>query len=309
MSYPYLIQGDNIVIVIDNETHTISRSHVAYSKVREAIKAQDWVTVAEQINPVKAVIEFGMGKVAVKGDTLYWDDEVLDNSLSKRLIQMLQDGFTVEPLVLFMENIMENPSARAVNELYGFLERNNLPITPDGHFLAFKMVRQDYTDCHRGTMDNSVGQVLSMPRNKVDDEKTKTCSYGLHFCSKEYIGKVFGKDKPVMILKINPRDVVSIPTDYNFSKGRACGYEIVGELGVSAADAFDKAVMTDARTPLTKLDEPEYDDDTKGQIHEYLSDIEYFETKLNRQYTERTEKQLDLLKVALAEFLVSKAKT
>jgi hypothetical protein len=49
-----------------------------------------------------------------------------------------------------------------------------------------------------------------------------------------------------MILKINPRDVVSIPNDYGYSKGRACRYEIVGELGVSADDAFTQAVQAGA---------------------------------------------------------------
>ena len=31
-----------------------------------------------------------------------------------------------------------------------------------------------------------------------------------------------------MILKINPADVVSVPTDYNNSKGRCCKYTVVG---------------------------------------------------------------------------------
>jgi hypothetical protein len=32
-----------------------------------------------------------------------------------------------------------------------------------------------------------------------------------------------------MILKINPRDVVAIPADYNNTKGRCCRYEVIGE--------------------------------------------------------------------------------
>jgi hypothetical protein len=32
-----------------------------------------------------------------------------------------------------------------------------------------------------------------------------------------------------MILKINPKDVVSIPADYNNTKGRCCRYEVVAE--------------------------------------------------------------------------------
>ena len=140
-----------------------------------------------------------------------------------------------------MENLMSNPSHRSVQELYGFLEKGELPITPDGHFLAYKKVRGDYTDCHTGKMDNSVGKVLEMERNAVDDDKDRTCSSGLHFCSKSYLAN-FGGERTV-IVKINPRDVVSIPSDYNNAKGRTCRYEVIGELNVEPGKAFTKLLL------------------------------------------------------------------
>jgi hypothetical protein len=33
-----------------------------------------------------------------------------------------------------------------------------------------------------------------------------------------------------MVVKIHPKDVVSIPSDYNNSKGRACKYTVISEL-------------------------------------------------------------------------------
>jgi hypothetical protein len=163
-----------------------------------------------------------------------------------RMITMLQEGFPVEPMVAFMENLMQNPSKRAVTELYGFLEKNQLPITPDGHFLAYKKVKGDFTDCHTGKMDNSVGCDVEMERNKVDDDKNATCSTGLHFCGMSYLSH-FGGERTV-IVKINPRDVVSIPTDYNEAKGRACRYEVIGELGVNPEEAFTAPVQENANT-------------------------------------------------------------
>jgi hypothetical protein len=53
-------------------------------------------------------------------------------------------------------------------------------------------------------------------------------------------------DSRTVIVKIHPRDVVSIPNDYSKSKGRACRYEVIGELGVDPADAFTAPVQTDA---------------------------------------------------------------
>ena len=254
MSYPYLVQGTNVVVVIDNKPHTISKTHITYQKVVDAIKAGDWEAVKNTIDPQKVVVNYGQGNVSVQGDKLFWKGEEMHGTIVTRMIQMLQEGFSIEPLVLFMENLMANPSYRAVNELYGFLEKNNLPITPDGYFLAYKKVRQNYMDVHSGTFDNSVGKVCEMERNLVNDNKEETCSTGLHFCSEGYLNHFSGER--VMILKINPRDVVSIPVDYDNAKGRACRYEVVGEVGSNPDDKkeFTKPVQTNANSNVK--DEP-----------------------------------------------------
>ena len=240
MSFPYLIQGNNITIVIKNKPHTVSKSHPTYEKVKQAIKDGAWDVVENIIDPKKQVLNYGSGHLSIQGDKLFWKGQEFHNAMSKRMFAMMQEDFPIEPLVLFMENLMENPSYRAVNELFGFLEKNSLPITPDGHFLAYKKVNEDYKDIHSGTFDNSVGAVCEMERNAVDDDKDRTCSAGLHFCSQEYLphfGRTHGDH--VMILKINPRDVVSIPVDYNNSKGRTCRYEVIGEVGVNPEDEVE----------------------------------------------------------------------
>lgn len=248
MSYPYLIQGSNIVVVIGNKSHTISKTHITYQKVLDAIKAGDWDSLPDIIEPKKVVLNYGAGNVEIQGETLFWKGKELNTGLSVRMIEMLQEGFPIEPMVNFMENLYQNPSKRAVTELYGFLEKGNLPITPDGHFLAYKKVRADYTDVHSGKFDNSVGQVVEMERHDVDDNKDNTCSTGLHFCSMSYLS-CFGGERTV-IVKINPRDVVSIPSDYNDAKGRACRYEVIGEMEVEADKAFTRPVQAQANRPM-----------------------------------------------------------
>jgi hypothetical protein len=257
MSYPYLIQGDNVVVVIDNKPHTINKTHITYSKVVDAIKAGDWDAVKDAIEPKKVVLNYGRGNVSIQGETLFWKGKELHTSLAVKMIEMLREGFPIEPMVHFMENLYANPSHRAVTELYSFLEKGQLPITPDGHFLAYKKVRADYKDCHSGTMDNSIGQVVEMERHEVDDNKDRTCSSGLHFCSKDYLNH-FGGER-VVIVKINPRDVVSIPSDYNDTKGRACRYEVVGEVDADKVDtAFTRVVQSNS----TNYDVPVKEGDT-----------------------------------------------
>lgn len=256
MAFPYLIQGNNVVVVIGNKSHTISKTHITYQKVIDAIKAQDWDLVKDVIEPKKVVLNYGQGHVEIQGDTFFWKGVEMHNALTNRMIQMLGEGFPIEPMVLFMENLMSNPSRRAVTELYGFLEKNTLPITPDGHFLAYKKIRDDYKDIHSGTMDNSVGQIVEMERNEVDDDKDRTCSTGLHFCSKEYLPCFgSGEGNRVVILKINPRDVVSIPSDYNNAKGRACRYEVIDEMETDADRAFTASVQVTSNSYNTTAED------------------------------------------------------
>jgi hypothetical protein len=242
--FAYIIQGTNIIIALDGSSHTITTSHISYDKIKEAIKVNDVDAIRELINPKQVVINYASGNVEIKGSEFLWKGKPMHNALSNKMIEMLKEGFPIDPLVAFMHNLDKNPSKRAVDELYGFLEKGALPITPDGHFLAYKKVREDYMDCHSGTISNHVGATPSMERNEVDDDKDRTCSYGLHFCSQEYL-KSFGGAR-TMILKINPADVVSIPSDYNDSKGRCCRYEVVGELDAPAEKAFTRSVQTNA---------------------------------------------------------------
>ena len=245
---PYLIQGKNIILVVDNKSHTISRdTHIAYGKIVDALKAQDWDALRDLVEPKKAIVNFGSGHVSINDNKILWKGQPFHNSLATRMIEMFQEGFPIDPMVRFMENLMDNPSKRSVDQVYGFLEKNKLPITEDGHFLAFKRVRNDFKDIHSGTIDNSVGQVVEMDRNLVDDNPDSHCSTGLHFCSESYLGHFGSSSQPVMILKINPADVVSIPTDYNGAKGRCMRYEVVAQVGVNddPAEAFTAVVNGD----------------------------------------------------------------
>jgi hypothetical protein len=247
---PYLLQGRNIILVVDGKSHTVSKdTHIAYGKIVDALKAQDWDALRDLVEPKKAIVNFGYGYVSIEDNKVLWKGKPFHNALATRMIEMYQDGFPIDPMVRFMENLMDNPSKRSVDQVYGFLEKNKLPITEDGYFLAYKRVGSNYKDKHTGTIDNSVGAFVEMDRNGVDDNPDSHCSSGLHFCSESYLGHFGSGSEPVMILKINPADVVSIPTDYNGAKGRCCAYEVVAEVEGDPAVAFTKAVNGDYSKP------------------------------------------------------------
>jgi hypothetical protein len=158
------------------------------------------------------------------------------STLATRVLSFLEHGLDCVHLFKFILKLNLNPSKRAVDELYTFLEHRALPITDNGNFLAYKAVRADYTDKHTGKFLNTVDAVLEMPRNKVDDDKNVGCSYGFHAGTVEYAKDFLGGQGHLMIVEINPADVVSIPTDCQFQKLRTCKYKVVGEYEIDLTD-------------------------------------------------------------------------
>jgi hypothetical protein len=251
-----------ITAIIDGTVYTVDTDHHNYQKALEAVRNSDWETFLESVDLTRKVREYIHNEsVLIKDGIINWNGEAVHNTLTKRVIEFMQKDLPFKPMLNFLINLMENPSKRAVDELYDFLEVGELPITEDGHFLAFKNVKSDYKDIHSGTFDNSVGSICQMRRNQVDEDKDRTCSYGLHFCSIAYLPNFLDSDGGhTMIVKINPKDVVAIPADYNNTKGRTCRYEVVGEYTEDWRSKLDrKESGWDA--PLYSSDGGEYEDE------------------------------------------------
>ena len=228
-----IVTNDAVTIVIDGHTTPIVASHPNYDRIRqiaaEALTDADYQPIVQLLDIPAAVEEFSEGRVTVVDGEVLYDGTITHNAVSERILAMMGEGFTVGPMLRFLENLMENPSFRAVNELYGFLEASDLPITPDGCFLAYKQIRMDWKDHYTGKFDNSIGATPSMNRNEVNEDPNQTCSEGLHVCSQEYLPKYGGGGRTVLC-KVNPRDVVSVPRDYNNSKMRTCAYTVISEV-------------------------------------------------------------------------------
>lgn len=268
-----------INLFVNGKPYVINKDHSNYKRIVDALNAQDYSNIEDLIDIPKAIESFTAGHVTVSGDSVLYDGQAVHSAISTRILNLMRENLPFQFMINFLENLMQNPSFRAVNELYGFLEFANIPITDDGCFLAYKKVRNNYMDIYSGTISNKVGEKPFMFRNAVDEDKDRTCSNGLHFCSLQYIpqfgsGEYDGGDR-VMIVKINPADVVAIPADYNNTKGRCCKYEVVAEYeGDWRKDAFTKPVHNSDGTPYEFDDDHDDSDDFYG---DYVDDDDLHE--------------------------------
>ena len=232
------LNSGHIFLVLDGKDYSINAGNSSFSKALEAYNAKDWESFIYIVNPeirLKSLYASYEG-IEVKDGNLYVFGDPIHSTIAKRVISFIEHGLDCVHLFKFILKLNMNPSKRAVDELYTFLEHRALPVTDNGNFLAYKAVRADYTDKYTGKFLNTIDSVLEMPRNKVDDNKENGCSYGFHAGSVDYAKDFMNADGHLMLVEINPADVVSIPTDCQYQKLRTCKYKVVGEYEIDLND-------------------------------------------------------------------------
>lgn len=227
----YIVDSqDSIAILIDDKTYVIDKTHHAHSDVLAELKSgrNNIDRLKQLLDIAKAVKELSCGKVTVRDNVIYYGEEALHHSMCDRVMEIVKAGGDFQPFLAFIDNLMQNPSQRSVEQLYDFLGHKGLPITADGCVLAYKKVRNDYRDWYSGKFINKPGTKHVMRRNAVNDNPNETCSYGYHVGAYSYAANEFhpGEGR-VVLVKFNPKDAVSVPTDHCATKLRVCEYEVV----------------------------------------------------------------------------------
>lgn len=258
-----IISQDGAIIIVDGKTYAVSSDFSRYVEITNAARQGNWSVIPSMIDVVStinnAIIKTGNPDMRIDGNTLIYKHVTFPDDLGQYVINTVNDGYDLTPIVKFMDKLLANPDHRVFQQLFGFLAYGKCPITPDGDILAYKKVRDDYTSVYDGVTRNDIGSEVFLDRAKCNSNPEETCSSGLHFCSREYLANFSGQK--VVVLSVSPTDVVSIPVDYNNTKGRACRYTVVGELSdveineVSKSDVLRVATVEPKYQP--KVEEPQ----------------------------------------------------
>ena len=235
-----------ITIFTEGKQQTIRATDANFANACVAYEKSDWEALESILNPA---IKFNnlyakYEQIEVKDGHVYVSGEAISSLVAGRILDYLSKDIDCTPVFKFITKLNLNPSKRAVDELYTFLEHKYLPITENGNFLAYKALRSDYTDVYTGKNDNRVGNVVEMPRNKVDDNKEVGCSQGLHAGALDYARNYRPADGKLVVVEINPADVVSIPIDCEFQKLRTCKYKVHSEYEVPLEDLLYESRFT-----------------------------------------------------------------
>ena len=247
-----------ITLFINGETIQVEKTHKHYPRIIEVFQlpVDDQEAAVLKIikgNSLSAAIASTEGFEIINGET-YYDGYKLPKAFSDKIVSIVRDGLPLDNFVKFWQNLEKNPSFHVVNEtgFFEFLEYQELPITDDGCFLAYRGVSDDYWSVQgslttkvlqgqvssTGKIFNGIGEVIEVQRNGVSDDRNVHCHEGsLHIGSLDYAR---GWGSRIVIVKVNPMDVVSVPTDCNSQKCRVSKFEVlldfVQEITASVVD-------------------------------------------------------------------------
>lgn len=237
--YTVMASDTSITISVGDESETITKSDEKFEEVSEIVwggrGSQEALAKAFDLMSYKQeFIKMTDGLVEVdsaKGVVMY-DGCQISPALANRIIEACQSGDrdTLSNLVKFTQNLHQNPSRRAVMELYSFLEASDILIRDDGMVECYKRVRDDYYDFFTRQTRNKPGDEPSMHRWEVDEDQRNTCSRGYHVCAKSYLPSYHGGQGRIVKCLVHPADFVSIPVDYNYAKARVWRYKVISEV-------------------------------------------------------------------------------
>lgn len=218
----------------DSNFEEAKRNLVFDSRIGDFTK-ESCQKVFELISPIEKLKVLTKGAVTVdlmnnkSYITMSGCEIELPSELTLDIIKLIiSEKSEVDNLVQFASRLARNPNRDVYDRLYSFVNCNSIEIDDEGYVIAYKRIKVNYKDCYTGTIDNSVGTKPEMPRFEVDSNNHKTCSRGLHVCSESYLENYTGER--VIKVKVDPANFVAIPYDYNDSKARTCGYEVIEDV-------------------------------------------------------------------------------
>ena len=269
-------------VILGGQPFMFDHTHPQYAALVECVHAGDGEEFIHLFNTGHEIENWSEGDFEFRDGFLYFEDEQVANQPTSRVIEMIQQGFPHQPMLNYLTNLYDNVSERAVQESYTWSSHKGLPITDDGMMVGYKGVRPhsgdtikvkngelkdgDLVDKYTGrTFRNNVGDVCSMKRRQVCDDHTKGCDTGLHVGTYEYACDWAGSTGVVVLVKFNPKDIVSVPSDCNCQKMRVSEYEVIA----IAREQLEEAVY-------------EHQEDDEYACDGYLGDIDdYYSSEVD----------------------------
>jgi len=197
----------------------------------------------------------------------------LQNFIIKITNDINVDDNVVLAWTKFARKLQRNVDPYIRSQLFNFLNylidtENSLALTPEGNFIGYKGIQKNYLSSRAGNgfvdgveykntqIPNKPGTIVSMNRHEVQADPDQTCSFGLHVGSYSYAK---GFQPLVVLVEVNPENVVSVPSDYNGQKLRCSEYKVIKEVD----KPLTEFLYEEKQTSLTDLKDEDFFSETE----------------------------------------------
>lgn len=238
-----------MILFTDLSVEAVSRQHPSFGRIMSYLNAggTDDAHVRGLLD-AREFVSAGLRKLSDRitfdGSTITFDGDVVDNSLSRHLVRILREDDDPDlfgPVVKFMECLAQNPSPLSRRHLWVWLRDRDFTLTSEGHIVGYKAVQGTHDNrsitrgsnnvdvdgtIYTGHIPNPLGAVVSIARSVVDPNRAQGCSVGLHVGTWDYARQFGGHGSKILVVTVNPRDVVAVPRDCEDQKMRVCRYAV-----------------------------------------------------------------------------------
>lgn len=275
----YAISRNSITVVINAKSTTLCSDHSQFNKIVALLKGDEFGHIDEQeiavlLDMKSALTRYSDGELTIEGDVVCRKGSRLDDALARRVIKYWKSNVPYAYLLRFFDRVEENSSNASKTQLFSFLDHLGIPITEDGYILAYKYIDRDWYSVHggdnskvtKGTFNegghifNGIGEEIRVKRNYVEDNPDVACSTGLHVGTERYAVGNKPTDGHVILVRINPADVVSVPRDCNGEKMRVSGYTVLAEYVKTMPEAVSNGPYDDATNENEDFDDEDIDE-------------------------------------------------
>lgn len=241
-AYKYVKTKTTLMVIVQNSPRTILTTHPFYNRILALAQGDtpDDELMLELVRPLTALdavtTENEQYSLTLSNGVLTFKkagkEVPIPNSIRNKLLEMRMERADIRPVYRFLCKAEQNPHKDIFEELFDFLEAGDIALTEDGDILAYKRVTSDYKDIYTNKIDHSPDTPVELPDGVVlDTNRNRTCSSGLHFAAWSYLDHYANsRSSRTVIVRVNPKDIGAIPTDYSNAKGRALRYHVLRDV-------------------------------------------------------------------------------
>ena len=229
-----MLRSEELIVYLEtiNKFVNFPKSHPKYGQVYEFLvtKPNDEDGFLDLFLEVaaEAIEKYSNGSISSREDGVaVFDGLELPADVLSKIKELRDTGYSWGQHQKFWARCLLNPRRESVKDLFRFISNHNLTITTEGKFLAYKAITGDFKDKHTNRIDNYPGCVVTMDRDKVAFDPNTACGSGLHVSNLRYAKGFASCNDIIVLVEVDPADVVSVPYDSNAEKIRTCRYKVL----------------------------------------------------------------------------------